>query len=109
MKPAKSKNIVAIGMSDARLRRLISTLAANSGNVLFSTHARKRMKERRILATQVLYVLTHGMVIEPAHQDIHGNWKCTLQATSAGEVVKVAAALTDDASGKQVVVITVMN
>ena len=44
-----------------------------------------------------------------AHQDLKGNWKCALQATVAGDLVKVAAALIEDDAGNTVVVITVMD
>lgn len=96
-------------MTNDRLRRLIAATAADSSRVIFTNHARLRMRQRRILLTQVQYALQRGYVVEPAHQDLKGNWKCTLQATVAGDLVKVAAALIEDDAGNTVVVITVMD
>jgi hypothetical protein len=48
-------------------------------------------------------------VVEPAHQDIYGCWKCTLESLISGDVIKVAAALDKDDSGDLVLVITVMH
>ena len=96
-------------MTSDRLRRLIAVTAADSSNVIFTNHARLRLRQRRILLTQVQYALLRGHVVEPAHQDLKGNWKCTLQATVAGDLVKVAAALVEDEAGNTVVVITVMD
>ena len=67
------------------------------------------MRQRRILLTQVQYVLQRGNVSESAHQDLTGQWKCTLQAKVAGDLVRVAAALMEDEAKNTVIVITVMN
>lgn len=96
-------------MNDATLKRKIADLARDSSNVLIAPHARKRMRERRIQLTQVLRVLTRGNVIEPAHLDIHGCWKCTLHLTVSGDSIKLAVALGEDALKNKVVVITVMH
>ena len=96
-------------MTDDRLRRLIAVAAADSAQIIFSKHALLRMRQRRILLTQVQYVLQRGNVSESAHQDLIGHWKCTLQAKVAGDLVRVAAALMEDEVKNTVVVITVMN
>lgn len=62
-----------------------------------------------ILLTQDLYCLQRGNMVEPAHQDIKGCWKCTLEALVSGDLIKVAAALDKDESGEIVLVITVMH
>ncbi len=79
--------------NDVTLARAIARLAADSSRVVLTTHAKRRMKERGILLTQVLECLKSGTVDEPAHQDIHGSWKCTLGKVIAGDHVRVAAAL----------------
>lgn len=101
--------ILKLAMNDVSLRRKIAQIAANSSRVVVTPHARTRMRKRRILLTQVLHCLRKGSVIEPAHQDINGCWKCTLESHVSGDVVKVAAAIDRDASGELVVVITVMH
>jgi len=96
-------------MNDVSLKRRISQIAADSSRVVITAHAKKRMRERRILMTQVLHCLRKGNVVEPAHQDAAGCWKCTLESLVSGDVVRVAAALGRDADGELIVVITVMH
>lgn len=66
-------------LNDANMLRLIRELAQNSLNVFIEPHAKKRMKQRRITLTQVLACLSQGVIDEPAHENIRGNWKCTLR------------------------------
>jgi len=101
--------IVPFGMSNASLSRRISEVARDSSKVILMPHAKTRMRQRRILFTQVLQVLQKGRVVENAHQDIHGNWKCTLELVIAGDRVKVASALRGNAPDEMVIVITVMH
>ena len=101
--------VVPLRMTDDRLRRLVAVAAVDSARIIFTKHALLRMRQRRILLTQVQYVLQRGLMSEPAHQDLTGNWKCTLQAKVAGDLVKVAAALIQDDAGDSIVVISVMD
>lgn len=82
----------------------VRKLSASSANVVFSSHARARMRKRSITSDQVLEVLRRGSIApgENPAPDIYGNWKATLRKNVAGEEVNVAAAL-----DKGVVVITV--
>lgn len=96
-------------MNDQTLRRRIAQVVADSSRMIVSPHAKKQMRRRNVLPTQVLQALRKGYVVEPAHQNIKGNWQCTLQHRIAGDEIKVAAALWVDPSGEWVVVITVMN
>ena len=96
-------------MTDPILRRRIAQIAGDSSRVLFTRHARMRMRTRKVLPTQVLHVLRLGYVAEPAHRNIRGNWQCTLEAHVAGEQVRVAAALMTDSEGEWVVIVTVIN
>jgi len=104
-----SAPILKFAMNDISLKRKIAKIAVDSSRVVIRPHAKKRMRKRRILLTQILHCLRNGNVIEPAHQDIHGCWKCTLESHTSGDVVKVAAAIDRDADGELVVVITVMH
>lgn len=101
--------IVRFAMNDASLRRKIAELAKDSARVVLTAHAKRRMRQRHILITQVLHCLRQGSVVEPAHQDITGCWKCTLETIVSGDVVRVAAAIDKDDNGELVIVITVMN
>ena len=96
-------------MNGQILRRRIAEVARDSSRVLFTGHARMRMRTRNVLPTQVLHVLRRGHVVEPAHRNVRGNWQCTLEAHVAGDQVRVAAAMTTDLEGEWVVVVTVMN
>lgn len=59
--------------------------------------------------SQVLGCLRKGIVSEPAHVDVHGNWKATLERQCAGDVVRVAVALERQEDGDLAVVVTVMD
>ena len=96
-------------MTDQGLRARIAQLARDSANIIIVEHARKRMRQRHVLFTQVQQVLLRGKVVEPAHKDIHGCWKCTLRLTVSGDAIAVAAALGEDKNRNKVVVITVMH
>ncbi len=101
-------------MNDETLRRKIAAIAQESlhsaaHRVIVLPHAKQRMRKRKILLTQVYDTLIRGVVVEHAHRDIKGCWKCTLSHLTAGDRVKVAAALCLADDGEIVVVITVMN
>ena len=96
-------------MNDANLRRKIAQLSVDSSKVFITDHAKRQMERRRVNRRQVDDVLTKGHVVESAHRNTHGNWQCTLEYSTSGDLVKVAAALEIDSSGESVIVITVMN
>jgi Domain of unknown function (DUF4258) len=101
--------ILPFRMNDQSLQRKIAELAQDSSKVILTAHAKRRMRERHILLTQILQVLQKGCVVEHAHQDIHGHWKCTLELLVSGDLIKVAAALGENELKEKVVVITVMH
>lgn len=101
-------------MNDETLRRRISAIAAESlvsesPRVVVTNHAKAQMKRRNIQPKQMYDVLIKGYVVEPAHRDIHGCWKCTSEYLTAGERVRVPAALCQAESHQIVVVITAIN
>jgi hypothetical protein len=100
--------VLRFEMNDASLKRKIAEIAADSSRVVLMPHAKRRMRQRRVLITQVLHVLRRGHVVEPAHLDINGCWKCTLECLVSGDRIKVAAAVDKNEHGELVVVITVM-
>ena len=71
-----------LAMNDASLKRRIAQIATDSSRVVVLPHAKKRMRKRNTLLTQILHCLRRGNVVEPAHQDIYGCWKCTLETMS---------------------------
>lgn len=108
MGQARSGTVIAFAMNDATIKRLIAEIASDSTRVIFTPHAKQAMRRRRVLPTQVIQVLLKGTIYEPAHRDVYGCWKCTLQRTVSGDVIRVAAALGEDDLKNKVVVITVM-
>ena len=98
---------VALPINDANMLRIIRELARDTANVFIEPHAKKRMRERNITATQVYACLRNGVIDEPAHENIRGNWKCTLRHQHAGDRVRLAAAIEKDESGDWIAVVTV--
>ena len=80
-------------MNDASALKLLRDIAQDSGRVIFTHHARQRMRQRKITAVQVLACLQRGIVSEPVAQDVHGNWKLTVSQRVAGKELNVAAAI----------------
>ena len=101
--------VLPFGMNDQMLSRRIAEIAKDSSKVIILPHAKQRMCRRKINRRQVDQVLLHGKVVEHAHRDIYGNWKCTLEAVIAGDRIKVPAVLNETPTGDFVIVITVMN
>lgn len=100
-------NIVPLWARDpARAREHLRTVAQDSARVFFTAHARQRMRERRISTSQVLRCLRHGNVIEGPAPNPRGNWEVLVEVLSAGDVIRVAAALDQEPSGHFIVVIT---
>lgn len=80
-------------MNDATALRLLREIASDSGQVIFTRHARQRMLQRKITPVQVLACLRRGFVSEPVALDLHGNWKLTLTHRAAGRDLDVAVAI----------------
>ncbi|SDY38641.1 DUF4258 domain-containing protein [Nitrosomonas sp. Nm58] len=99
-------NIVALDLTCANAKQLIAEIAKDSARVFYTTHAEKRMKERKITRSQVQRCLLHGKITEGPYRDIHGKWCLTLETFSAGEPVAVVAALDKDSDGSMIIIIT---
>ncbi len=98
---------VALPINDANMLSIIRKLAQDPVNVFIKKHAKKRMKERSITLAQVVTCLQRGVIDEHAHEDISGDWKCTLRYQVAGDLVRVAAAIEKDDGGQWIAVVTV--
>lgn len=102
--PEKKDKIVPLRLDAATMQRKVRELAANSGNVFITNHARERMAERDVTRAQVIDCLLAGVVIDgPPFKNLHGSWQCTLHKYNAGNEVNVVVVLEDG-----VIVITVM-
>ncbi len=98
---------VQMPLNDANMLRIVRKLAQDTANVFIEPHARKRMRERRITRTQVYACLRSGVIDEAAHENIRGNWKCTLRHHHAGDLVRVTAVVQRDENGDWIAVVTV--
>lgn len=80
-------------MSNPAALQLLRRIAKDSANVIFTDHARKRMRQRKLTTTQVLSCLAKGVAVEPVALDIHGHWKLTVSHQAAGAHLEVAVAI----------------
>lgn len=94
-------------LSLPQLQRLIHEIAKDSGQVVFTHHARIRMRQRQISGGLVLDVLRHGRLSRlPEPNATYGSLECRIERYSAGRQIAVIVALCDDNPG--VLVITVI-
>jgi hypothetical protein len=98
---------ISIPLNDANMLRIIRDLAQKTENVFIEPHAKKRMRQRNITRTQVYACLLKGVIDEAAHENIRGNWKCTLRHHHAGDLIRVTAAIEKDDNGDWIAVVTV--
>lgn len=95
-------------LSKKQIERQIRERALNTGNVLLTDHARKRMRERRITLAMVYDVLRKGMLVrEPEPSARHEALECRMERYVAGRDIGVVVAFEIDATGLPV--ITVMD
>lgn len=72
---------------------VLREVAADTGRIILTTHAKRRMRERDIIFAQIRDCLRNGVVIEGPALNIHGNWQVTLYRLSAGQRINVVAAI----------------
>lgn len=84
---------VPMRMSDPAALKLLREIAGDSASVIFTKHARERMRERKVTTTQVMACLKGGFASEPVALDQHGNWKLTVTHWVADVELHVAVAI----------------
>ncbi|HEY0297204.1 MAG TPA: DUF4258 domain-containing protein [Bordetella sp.] len=94
-------------MSDDHFLRIVREVAQDTSRMKLSKHARERMAERGFTTPQVYSCIRRGAIHEPVHQDIRGDWKCTLRHVWAGDEIRVAIALKRNSRGDWIAVLTV--
>lgn len=102
-----NKNVIHLAdvLNDANyLKRLKNAI----GQIIYTNHAIQRMEERDITSVMINRCLLNGCIDEPAHLDVHGNWKATISHITSGERIKVAAVIKDDGKGDMIIVVTVI-
>ncbi|MEZ5708126.1 MAG: DUF4258 domain-containing protein [Blastomonas sp.] len=80
-------------LNDANALSLLRDIAKDSAKVIFTPHARKRMRQRKITPMQVITCLQNGIVSEPVALDAHGYWKLTVARRVAGKDLNVAVSI----------------
>ena len=95
---------IPLRMNDAAALKLLRKIARDSAQVIFTHHARQRMRQRKVSPVQVLACLQRGIVSEPGALDMYGNWKLTMTHRVAGKDLDVAVAIDVP---KRAIVITV--
>ena len=64
------------------------------------------MEQKYISIRQVFDCLQKGTISESPHKTAKGDWKMTLRAKSAGDIVNVATVLANDGNGNIIIVVT---
>lgn len=90
-------------MSASAFLRRIRDLAADSGRVFITMHARQRMVQREHTDENVRGALLKGTIDEGPFFNAKGNWQATIYRRYADQEIKVVAVLDDG-----VIVITVI-
>jgi hypothetical protein len=84
---------VPLSLSKPKALSLVRELAKDSGNVVFSDHALKRMRQRRVTPQMVLQCLLRGVIVEGPVLSLKGTWELAMQRMAAGEKLRVALAI----------------
>lgn len=87
---------------------LVRQVVEDSAHIVWKEHAYVQMERRRVTDMQVLQVLGRGEVVSDPEWTEERNWKFSMEADTAGEVVRVVVALDVDKMGHFIVVITVI-
>lgn len=93
----------AVGVANMRLTRAVAqsrirASAEYSHNVIVTTHAKKRMRERGFDITDVLRILRTGHVDEDPTREPHGGWHCKVikRLKSGGRTAGVVTVVKQD-------------
>jgi len=103
----KKNRVVAFTLNPVTAKQSIIAIASDTDKIIFTGHALKRMRQRKVSRAQVLKCLIHGFVSENPHMDIKGSWKLNITTVTAGQPLTVTAVLGKDSSGDNVIIITV--
>ena len=94
--------------SDRQLERHIRQSAKDSTHVVYTTHARKRMRQRHVNDPMVLEVLRLGSFPQPPEPDMkHPGLLCRMQRFVAG--MQVAVVVYVEYPATDLVVVTVID
>lgn len=100
-------NLLLLTMTDDLARKWVIEAANGKRRLFFSSHAEKRMKQRKIGRRQVLDCMKAGGISESVHRDTRGDWCCNVSGFVAGARITVGVAFKIAADGEKVVVLTI--
>lgn len=80
-------------LSAHQARDIVRSCCDEPGRLVFTDHARQRMRQRGIGAQQVVRCLRKGRLVEGPARSPKGDWKCTFSHIAAGERIEVAVAI----------------
>jgi hypothetical protein len=80
-------------LSKAKALALVRELAKDSGNVVFTNHARKRMRQGQVTPKAVLECLVRGAIVEGPALGIKGTWDIAMERMGAGRRLHVGCAI----------------
>lgn len=83
----------------------IRALAVNSGNVIWTEHAKQQMRRRNISMAVALDALCHGVIRREPEVDIRtAHTVCRMERYAAGKTVGICVALEAESSQSGIVV-----
>lgn len=94
----------ALTLTKPKALALVRELAMDSGNVVFSFHALKRMKQRKVSPKAVIECLLRGTIVEGPALGLRGTWDMAIERMGAGRRLRVACAIDVP---KRIIVVTV--
>ena len=80
-------------LSKPKALALVRELAKDSGNVVFTDHARIRMRQRQVTPKAVIGCLLRGAIVEGPALDVKGTWELAMQRMGAGRKLNVGFAI----------------
>ncbi len=80
-------------LSRPKALALMRELAKDSGNVVFTDHARIRMRQRQLTPKAVIECLMRGVIVEGPALGVKGTWELAMQRMGAGRRLHVGLAI----------------
>jgi hypothetical protein len=95
---------VQFTLSKPKASALVKELAVESSNVVFTVHALRRMKLRKVTPLEIFQCLLKGVIVEGPVLGVKGDWELAIERMWAGRKLRVALAID---MPKRLIVITV--
>lgn len=94
-------------MSLVQLERHIRGLASETACIAITSHAKQRMRQRKVIAAEVFQCLQAGRLMSQPEEDLTTGWlKCRMECYGSSRNLSVVAAIEDQEP--TVIVVTVI-